>query len=165
MKRLILLYLFSITYIIGIQAQDSRYVGTWKWHYDSPYEDGEEGMPPRDEYIKINIEDGSVWISIKMEGKDGNGHPFVSREEAEDIRVNSDGSISFRRYICKKEYDNDKQLYLTVWDSYTVRYAGGRLISNEEVNEESYSANGILVKSEYHKMPRKKTYYNEKDNW
>lgn len=166
MKRIIILSILFVFQLIVIRAQDSRYEGTWKWHYDSPYEDGVEGIPPRDEYIRINIEDGKVWISIKIEGKDGNGHPFVRREEAEDISENSDGTVSFKRYICKNEYDNEDHLYWTVWTHYIIKYEGGRLKVSEETMGIGCNRSGAIVKDERDvSITVQKTYYNEKDNW
>ena len=164
MKKLFLLTLLIFTYCIQIDAQDMRLVGTWKWHYDSPYEDGQEGMPPRDECIRIDVVDGKIFVRLKFEGKDGNGRPMQHREEAEDVNENSDGSISFNRFYCKKEYDNDDRLYWTVWTHYTVKYEGGRLLSSETLIGRSYNKNGILVKEELRGSPERKVYYNEKDN-
>ncbi len=164
MKKL-LLTLLVFTCCIQIDAQDTRYVGTWKWHYDSPYEDGQEGMPPHDEYIRIDFEDGKFFVRLKFEGKDGNGRPMQHREEAEDVNENSDGSISFNRYYCKKEFDNDDRLLFTVWTHYIVKYEGGRLISYEKDMSEAYNRNGNLVKEDKNKTVTQKIYYNEKDNW
>lgn len=119
MKHLLFAMLFGLICVASAKAQDARYVGTWKWHYDSPYEDGQEGPPPRDEFIRIDIEDSIVYVRLKIIGKDGYGRPFHSRREGENVRVNTDGSISFDKYLSKKEYDNEDRLYWTVWTHYT----------------------------------------------
>lgn len=165
MKKQLLLILLALTCVIKTNAQDIRYVGTWKWHYDSPYEDGEEGPPPRDEFIRIDIEDDIVYVRLKIIGKDGEGRPFQSRREGENVRVNSDGSISFDKYLSKKEYDNEDRLYWTVWTHYTIKYGGGRLLSSEKLMGEAYNKNGILVKEDKNRTATQKVYYNEKDNW
>ena len=165
MKKILLLTLMCLGCFAISYAQNTRYVGTWKWHFDSPYEDGQEGIPPRDEYIRIDIEDGQVYVRLKMIGRDGYGRPFQSRTEGENIIINADGSISFDKYICKKTYDKCEHLYLTVWDHYVVKHEGGRLISSEKTMGESYNGNGDLVKEEKNREPIRKIYYNENDNW
>ena len=165
MKKLLLLILFALICVIETNAQDTRYVGTWKWHYDSPYEDGQEGIPPRDEYIRIDIEDGQIFVRLKMIGKDGYGRPFQSRNEGENVRINADGSISFDKYICKKDFDKDDNLYWTVWTHYNVKYEGGRLNVSEKLIGKAYNWNDDFVKEENNHKPIRKIYYNEKDNW
>ena len=164
MRKILFIILYSII-SMNLSAQDTRYVGTWKWHYDSPYDDAQNGLPPHDEYIRIDFEDGKVYVRLKFEGKDGYGRPMQSRLEAEDVNVNSDGSISFNRYYCKKEYDNDERLWLTVWTHYIVKYEGGRLFSSEILMGQSYDKSGNLIKEDLNHHHTQKIYYNEKDNW
>ena len=165
MKKLLFSF-FCSCIVVMLYAQDTRYVGTWKWHYDSPYEDGVEGIPPRDEYIRIDIEDGQIYVRLKYIGKDGNGRPLQTRREGENVVFNADGSISFNEYICKREYDKDDHLYWTVWTHYVVKYEGGRLKVTEKTMGEGYNSNGYLIKDDEgaHNSVQK-IYYNEKDNW
>lgn len=165
MKHFLFALLFGFVCPASAKAQDARYVGTWKWHYDSPYEDGEEGPPPRDEFIRIDIEDSIVYVRLKIMGKDGYGRPFQSRNEGENVSINADGSISFDKFLSKKEYDNEDRLYWTVWTHYTIKYGGGRLLSSEKDMGEAYNKNGILVKEDKNRTATQKVYYNEKDNW
>lgn len=166
MKKLLLLTFIVFASAFKADAQDTRCIGTWKWHYDSPYEDAQDGMPPRDEYIRIDIEDGQIYIRLKRVGKDGNGHPFQSHREGENISVNTDGSITFDEYLSKNEYDNEDHLYWTVWYHYVVRYKGGRLNVSQTLMGEGRNRNGYLVKDERDISPVKhRVYYNEKDNW
>lgn len=161
MKKQLLLILLALTCVIKTNAQDTRYVGTWKWHYDSPYENGQEGTPPHDEYIRIDIEDGQVYIRLKVVWKNGDG----PRREGENVIVNTDGSISFDEYTKKKEYDSEDHLYWTARTHYNISYKGGRLISHENPILEAYDKNGRLVEKSKMNDPIQKIYYNEKDNW
>lgn len=167
MKRILLFYLFTIS-VISINAQDSRYVGTWKWHYDSPWDDEIEGPHNRDEYIRIDNEDNKFYVRVKIETKNYKGLPIVIRRDGENIEINTDGSISFDGYNCKNEYDNDDHLYWTVWTHYNVKYEGGCLKVIEKLMGIGCNKYGIIVKDDrnkYSSNTTQKTYYNEKDNW
>lgn len=161
MKKLLLILLI-LARCIQIDAQDTRLVGTWKYHYDSPHEDGQNGTPPYDEYIRIDIEDGKVYVRTKLVWKN-NGEGY--HREGENVIVNTDGSISFDVYSKKREYDSEDYLYWTSWTHYTILYKGGRLISYENPITETYNKNGRLVKKNKINESIKKLYYNEKDNW
>ena len=158
-------FYFAITTITS--AQDPRLQGVWKYHFDSYYDESVEVhiIPSWDDYLRIDIGDDEVFISMKRVGKYGNGTPYTKREEPEDIRVNEDGSISFKKYLIKKDYNEDDHLYHTMWWSYTVKYSGGRLVVVRDTNVEYYNSNGNLVKSSCHEEPEKIIYFNEKDNW
>ena len=161
MKHFLFALLFGFVCLASAKAQDARYVSTWKWHYDSPYEDGEEGTPPHDEYIRIDIEDGQVYVRLKVVWKKGDG----PHREGENVIVNTDGSISFDVYSKKREYDSEDRQYWTSWTHYTILYKGGRLISYENPITETYNKNGRLVEKSKMNEPIQKIYYNEKDNW
>lgn len=165
--RRFFLFSFFVLYAIGIHAQDYRYVGTWKWHYDSPYDDETEGPHSQDQYIRIDIEDGQVYVRLKLESKNYKGIPFQTRREGEHVRINSDGSISFDEYLSKNEYDNEDHLYWTVWCHYVAKYEGGRLKVIEKLMGEGRNSNGDLVKDDKNNPAnvKQKTFYNEKDDW
>lgn len=166
MKKLILLIFFALTCGIEVNAQDARYVGTWKWHFDSPYDDEIEGPHSQDKYIRIYFEDDEIFISLKLESKNYKGLPFSTRRDGENIIVDNDGSISFDEYLSKKEYDKDDQLYWTIWTHYNVKYEGGRLKVSEKTMGVGCNSFGSIVKDEREKaFTQQKTYYNEKDNW
>lgn len=154
--------LFGLIYVASTKAQDARYVGTWKWHYDSPYEDGQNGTAPYDEYIRIEIEDGQVYVRKKLVWK-SNGEGY--HREGENVMINKDGSISFDVYSKKREYDGEDHLYWTAWTHYLISYIGRRLISHENPILEAYDKNGRLVDKSKMNDPIQKIYYNERDNW
>ena len=162
MKHLLVAMLFGLVFVASAKAQDTRYVGTWKWHYDSPYEDGQNGVAPYDEYIRIDIEDGVVYVRKKLVWKN-NDEGY--HREGENVMINTDGSISFDVYSKKREYDSEDRLYWTAWTHYTILYKGGRLISHENPKLEAYDKNGRLVEKSKMNEPIHKIYYNEKDNW
>lgn len=166
MRKILFIILCHIIFL-NLSAQDARYVGTWKWHYDSPYEDEIEGPHSQDKYIRIDIEDDLIFVRLKLESKNYKGLPFQTRRDGENVEVNNDGSISFNEFICKKEYDKDDHLYWTVWTHYIAKYEGGRLKVTEELMGEGRDGNGYLVKDDKNNPVniKQKTYYNEKDNW
>ena len=166
MNHFLFALMFGFVCLASAKAQDTRYVGTWKWHYDSPYEDGEEGPPPRDEFIRIDIEDSIVYVRLKKIGKDGQGRPLQYRTEGEQINVNFDGSIIFNEFICKNDYDKEDRLYYTAWYRYVVKYEGGRLQASVSYRCEGRNSNGVLISDNKNSTkPENRTYYNEKDNW
>lgn len=160
MKKLFLLTFVVFACCIKVDAQDTRLVGTWKYHRD---EIG--GNASWDYYIRIDIENGNVYVRLKLVGNNVDGRDFQTRTEGEHVRVNADGSISFDDYLSKKEYDNDDHLYWTVWNHYVVRYEGGRLLSSQTLMGEAYNRSGYLVKEDKNRGTTQKIYYNEKDNW
>ena len=166
MKKLLLSAVFSLLCAISVNAQDDRYVGTWKWHYDSPWDDEVEGPHDRDEFIRINIEDGKVFVRTKLESKNYKGISFQYRYEGKNVVVNTDGSISFDVFLCTKEFDDDDRLYWTIWYHYTIKYEGGRLLVSQTFHGLAYDSNGHIVKiDDGHSHIEHKTYYNENDNW
>ena len=166
MKHFFLVMLFGLIYVASTKAQDARYVGTWKWHYDSPYDDEIEGPHSQDKYIKIDVEDGQFFVRLKLESKNYKGLPFQTRRDGENIEVYNDGSISFDEYLSKKEFDKEDHLYWTIWTHYNVKYEGGRLKVSEKTMGVGCNNYGSIVKDERDKAyTQQKTYYNEKDNW
>lgn len=166
MKHLLVAMLFGLVFVASAKAQDTRYVGTWKWHYDSPYDNEIEGPHSQDKFIRIDIEGDEIFVRLKFESKNYRGLPFSTRREGENIRVNADGSISFDEYLSKKEYDNEDRLYWTVWTHYNVKYDGGRLKVSEKTMGIGYNRFDSIVKDERdNAFTQQKTYYNEKDNW
>lgn len=166
MKKILFFVTVCLLCATTVIAQDDRYVGTWKWHYDSPYDDEIEGPHSRDEFIRIDIEDGMVFVRTKLESKNFKGIPFQNRYEGENVVVNTDGSISFDVFLCKKEYEDSDRLYWTVWYHYTIKYEGGRLLCSERLEGLGYDSYGHIVE-DHTELNRatQKTYYNEKDNW
>lgn len=167
MKHFLFALMFGFVYLASAKAQDARYVGTWKWHFDSPYDNEIEGPHSRDEFIRIDIEDNQVFIRLKLESKNDKNLPFVTRREGENVIVHDDGKISFDEYLGKNEYDQDDNLYWTVWQHYVVNYEGGRLNVIRKLMGEGRNKDGALIKDDKNN-PRHiwhKTYYNEKDNW
>lgn len=165
MGKILFLILGSII-SLNLSAQDIRYAGTWKWHYDSPYDDEIEGPHSQDKYIRIDFEDDEIFVRLKLESKNYKGLPFSTRKDGENIIVNNDGSISFDEYLSKKEFDKDDQLYWTVWTHYNVKYEGGRLKVSEKTMGFGCNSLGSIVKDERDKaFTQQKVYYNEKDNW
>lgn len=166
MKKILLLTIICLVCTTKTYAQDTRYAGTWKWHYDSPYDDEIEGPHSRDEYIRIDIEDSKVYVRLKLESKNYKGLPFSTRRDGENVEVHTDGSISFDEYLSKKEYDKDDHLYWTVWIHYNVKYEGASLKVSEKTMGVGRNSYGSIVKDERDLAPiQQKTYYNEKDNW
>lgn len=166
MKHFLFALMFGFVCLASAKAQDARYEGTWKWHYDSPYDDEIEGPHSQDKYIRIDVEDGQVYVRLKFESKNYKGLPFSTRREGENIKVNADGSLSFDEYLSKKELDKDDHLYWTVWTHYIVKYEGGRLKVFEKTMGVGYNSFDSIVKDERdNAFTQQKTYYNEKDNW
>lgn len=166
MKKVFILTMISLLCAANAMAQDTRYVGTWKWHYDSPYDDETEGPHSQDKYIRIDFEDDEIFVRLKLESKNYKGLPFSTRRDGENIEINNDGSISFDEYLSRKEYDKDDHLYWTVWTHYNVKYEGGRLKVSEKTMGVGYNSYDSIVKDERDKaFSQQKTYYNEKDNW
>ena len=158
MKKLIVLSIVALLSCMAVMAQDARLAGTWK---DS------ERLPLNDDYyIRIDIEDGEVYVRTKVEGLTIDGKDFKARYEAENVVVNNDGSVSFDVYKDKLTYDSEDHLYWTIWTHYTVKYRGGRLLSTEKTYSLGYDSNGHIVEDYSDRTGGKSiTYYNEKDNW
>ena len=157
MKKLIVFCMLLVQFCTAAVAQDARFAGTWKYHEDQPLD--------CDYYIRIDVEDGEVFVRTKMEGKTYNSKDFQTRYEAENVVVNNDGSVSFDVYKDKKTYDDEDHLYWTIWDHYTVKYKGGRLLSSEKTYMLGFNASGREVKDFSDRIGRSRVYYNEKDNW
>lgn len=163
MKRILLLLLFGIVGICSIDAQDSRYIGTWKYHNEATMGDGEHYN--WDYFIRIDIEDSNIYVRLKLI-TNIDGKEYQKRTEGEHVMVNTDGSISFDDFLSKNEYHQDDYLYWTVWQHYVVKYESGRLNVSQKLMGEGYNGNGYLVKDEKQLHPiNHMVYYNEKDNW
>ena len=149
-------------------AQDSRYAGTWKCHFEETFEEdnGEKSRAMWDHFIRIDIEDQQTYVRLKLIGTNVDGRDFQTRREGENIINNPDGSISFDEYLSKKEIDKDDNLYWTVWTHYNIKYEGGRLKVSEKTMGVGCNSLGSIIKDERDKaFTQQKTYYNEKDNW
>ena len=161
------LSILLIASFLGAKAQDKRYAGTWICHEEMTFDEdnGSRIQSSWDHYIRIDLENDLYFVRLKLIGKNVDGRDFQSRREGENVKVNTDGSISFDEYLTKKEYDNEDRLYWTVWTHYTIKYEGGRLLSSEKLMGEAYNKNDILVKEDKNRTATQKVYYNEKDNW
>ena len=168
MKSFIIVSMLCLAFGLSVNAQDAQYVGTWIFHNEATFneDDGSCSHATWDHYIRIDVEDNSFFVRLKLVGKDVEGRDFQTRREGENVVINPDGSISFDDYLSKKEYDNEDHLYWTVWYHYDAKYEGGRLKVSEKLMGEGRNSNGYLVKDEkdLHHVERR-TYYNEKDNW
>ena len=160
----LLLTFLGLFCILKTTAQDTRYVGTWKYHDEWTHEEdnGEYSYEKRDYYIKIGIEDGAVYVRLKLIYNDRN----AKYAEGENIRINEDGSISFDEYLNRRDYHENSHLFWTTWIHYVAKYEGGRLIVSEKTMAEGCNAQGCLVEDQRDIFPiKQKIYYNEKDNW
>ncbi len=152
--------LFTMVFCaLALNAQDARLAGVWKFH-----EDSNDKTDSWDFFIRIDIDDNDVFISLKMTGV-VDGKNVQGRREAENVVVNSDGSISFDDYFSKKEYDNQDHLYWTAWNHYSAKYKGGRLFVNVKLMGLGYDKNGNIIKDDRYRSGKNRVYYNEKDNW
>lgn len=159
MKKAFILFTLALFCSLALNAQDARLAGVWKFHEYSG-----DKTDSWDKFIRIDIDGNDVFISLKTTGVI-DGKKFQSRGEAENVIVNSDGSISFDHYFSKKEYDNQDHLYWTAWDHYKVKYKGGRLFVNVKLMGLGYDNNGHLIKDDRDRPGKDCVYYNEKDNW
>ena len=155
MRKLVLMIALPMLFCVAAVAQDARLAGVWKYH--DQLNDWW--------YIRIDIEDGDVCVSSKVMGQSTDGNDFQVRWEAENVVVNSDGSISFDVYKDKKTYSTDDHLYWTIWTHFTVKYKVGRLQSTEKTYGLGYNSNGCLVEDISDRSTRNRIYHNEKDNW
>lgn len=157
-KKALLLFALPMLFILSAMAHDSRLAGVWK------YQENLDNMNIV-YFIKISIEDGNVFIRTKIEGINEYHHEWQTYREAENIEVNSDGSISFDVYSRKNEYDNDDHMFWTSWTHYIVKYkGGGRLHSIEKWYLYSHNSDGRISK-DMSGPSFTHIYYNEKDNW
>lgn len=162
MKRIILLFIFSITHSIVISAQDSRYVGTWIYHYPGYYVDGEEIWPKQDRYLRIDENNGNWFVSIKY----GNGGEFWGYSEATHVMLNNDGSLSFNEHYDNKVKHNNG-ITSHCYHKYTAMITGNTLHVKPLFVSFWYDRNGILyAQTEQEEKPDAIcVYHNEKDNW
>lgn len=166
MKKLIVLRLVTVlSLLVGAvssygQEPDPRLAGVWKRHIIGA------GNFVWDQFIRVDIDGSQVFVSIKKIGSDDDGKPFQYYDDAKDITINSDGSVSFSVYYCQREYDDEDHLYWTQWDRYTIKNEGKRL--NVTVKWEAYGANSqgrILRDRRSLTSPQHFTYFNINDNW
>lgn len=122
--RRVLLILFIISCTIGIKAQDSRYIGTWKYHNEATMGDGEHYN--WDYFIRIDIEDSNIYVRLKqitnIDGKE-----YQKRTEGEHVMVNTDGSFSFDDFLSNKVWE---------WQSAYVCKTCGALYDVEEIQKQ-----------------------------
>ena len=162
MKKLLLLALIIFTCCIKIDAQDTRYVGTWIYHYPGYYVDGEEIYPKQDRYLRIDETNGNLYVSIKY-GKDGE---FWGYSEATHVTLNSDGSLSFNEhYDNKVKHDNGTTSHC--YTKYRVWIEGRTLQVKPTQVFYWYDSYGRL---QSHNTQDERpdaicVYHNEKDNW
>ena len=141
-------------------SQDANIAGVWKRHFTHA------SSAEWDKFIRVDIDGPQVFVGIKEIGIDANGKPFQRYNEAKDITINSDGSISFIVNFSVRELDDEDHLYWTGWDRYTIRLTGKRLNVTEK--GEAYGANsqGRIIKDQRNlASPKQYTYYNINDNW
>ena len=136
------------------QEPDPRLAGVWKRHIDRP-------NIKKDKYIRVDIEGSEVFVSVKEIGTIDD-QSFQNYDDAEDITVNSDGSISFNVYLAKNEYDEG--VYSSTWESHTIRVKGGRLISIEKQRGCEKDSKGNIL-DDYVIPFGNYTYFNINDNW
>ena len=165
MKKLSLLRVLAVVLLIAgavsayAQEPDPRLAGVWKRHVIGP------GNFVWDQFIRVDIESSQVFVNIKKIGSDDEGKPFQNYDDAKDITINSDGSVSFNVYYCQSEKDDEDHLYWTVWDSYTIRVEGGRLNVTEKGNGYGANSQGRIIDHRSLTSPRHYTYFNINDNW
>lgn len=142
------------------QEPDPRLAGVWKRHRIGP------GNCKGDEFIRVDIDGLQVFVNLKTDGTTEEGEQFQRYDDAKDITINSDGSVSFNVYMSERSYDEQDNLYWTTWTSYTIRWEGGRLKAIEK--GEGYGANsqGRIIEDQSNlTRPRHYTYFNINDNW
>ena len=164
MKKLIVFRMLTVLLLLAgaasASAQDPRLAGVWKRHFTHP------SSAEWDIFIKVDIDDAQVFVSIKEVGIDANGKPIQRYKDARNITVNSDGSVSFITYFCEKELHNDDHLYWTGWDSYTIRAEGRRLNVTERGQGYGENSQGRIIEDQRNILsPHQYTYFNINDNW
>ena len=162
MKHFLFALLFGLIYVASTKAQDTRYVGTWIYHYPGYYVDGEEIWPKRDEYLRIDETDGKLYISIKR-GKDGS---FWGYSEATHVQLSEDGFLSFNEgYDNIVKHDDGRTSHC--YNSYCTWIKGRTLYVRPTLEFYWYYPDGRLqshTSSEW-KPDAIWVYHNEKDNW
>lgn len=166
MKKLSLLRILAVVLLIAgavsayAQEPDPRLAGVWKRHITF--------IPPceYDRFIRVDIDGSKVFVSLKEVGINGDGEPFQRYDDAKDITINFDGSVSFNVYMSERKYENDDYLYWTTWNSYTIRVEGGRLNVTEKGNGYGANSQGRIIEDQRSlTSPKHYTYFNINDNW
>ena len=166
MKKLIVLGMVAVVLLLTgamsayAQEPDPRLAGVWKRHVTH------RSSAEWDKFIRVDIDDSQVFVSIKEAGIDANGKHFQRYDDAKDITINSDGSVSFDVYHDTSDLGNDDHLYWTLWTHYTIKNEGRRLNVTEK--GEAYGANsqGRIIEDQRNlTRPEHYTYFNINDNW
>ena len=161
MQRQIILFAFFLLSTIGVYAQRPL-CGTWVYHYPGYYVDGEEIEVKRDEFLKIDEENGHYYVSIKRR-KNGE---FYGYSEATQVEFSNDGTLSFNEFYDNKIKHGDGRTshYYT---HYKVWLEGRTLYVKPVLEGYWYDRNGRVQShtSSEQKPTPVWIYHNEKDNW
>lgn len=165
MKKIVLRMLAVVLLLAGAssayaQEPDPRLAGVWKRHVIGP------GHYKWNDFIRVDIDGSQVFINLKADGTTDEGEQFQRYDDAKDITINSDGSVSFNVSVSERDYDEQDHLYWTVWKSYTIRWEGGRLKATERLQGYGANSQGRIIKDQRDTFSiYLHTYFNINDNW